>query len=35
MDADIVMSPEYDTVDVDYNGEVCFPCWQWLSRLGR
>ena len=35
MDADIVMSPEYDAVDVDCNVEACSPCWQWLSRLGR
>ena len=35
MDADIVMSPEYDAVDVDCNVEACYPCWPWLSRLGR
>ena len=35
MDADIVMSPEYDAGDVDCNVEACSPCWQWLSRLGR
>ena len=35
MDADIVMSPDYDAVDVDCNVEACSPCWQWLSRLGR
>ena len=35
MDADIVMSPEYDAVDVDCNEEACSPCWRWLSRLGR
>ena len=35
MDADIVMSPEYDVDDVDCNAEACSPCWQWLSRLGR
>ena len=34
MDADIVMSPEYDAGDVDCNVEACSPCWQWLSRLG-
>ena len=35
MDAGIVMSPEYDAVDVDCNVEACSPCWPWLSRLGR
>ena len=35
MDADIVMSPEYDAGDVDCNVEACYPCWRWLSRLGR
>ena len=35
MDADIVMSPEYDAGDVDCNVEACCPCWEWLSRLGR
>ena len=35
MDADIVMSPEYDARDVDCNVEACHPCWRWLSRLGR
>ena len=35
MDADIVMSPECDAVDVDCNVEACYPCWRWLSRLGR
>ena len=35
MDADIVMSPEYDADDVDCNVEACYPCWRWLSRLGR
>ena len=35
MDTDIVMSPEYNAVDVDCNAEACSPCWQWLSRLGR
>ena len=35
MDADIVMSPEYDSGDVDWNMEACYPCWRWLSRLGR
>ena len=35
MDADIVMSPEYDAVDVDCNADACSPCWQWLCRLGR
>ena len=35
MDADIVMSPEYDAVDEDCNVEACYPCWRWLSRLGR
>ena len=34
MDTDIVMSPEYNAVDVDCNAEACSPCWQWLSRLG-
>ena len=32
---DIVMSLEYDAGDVDCNVEACYPCWQWLSRLGR
>ena len=35
MDADIVMSPEYDAGDVDCNVEACYPCWRWLSRLRR
>ena len=35
MDADIAMSPEYDAGDVDCSVEACYPCWQWLSRLGR
>ena len=35
MDADIVVSPEYDAGDVDCNVEACYPCWRWLSRLGR
>ena len=35
MDADIVMSPEYDAVHVDCNVEACYPCWRWLSRLGQ
>ena len=35
MDADIVMSPEYDGGDVDCNVEACYPCWRWLSCLGR
>ena len=35
MDPDIAMSPEYDAFDVDCNVEVCYPCWRWLSRLGR
>ena len=35
MDADIVMSPEYDGGDLDCNVEACYPCWRWLSRLGR
>ena len=35
MDADIVMSPEYDGGDVDCNVEECSPCWRWLSRFGR
>ena len=35
MDTDIVMSPEYNAVDVDCNAEACSPCWQWLSCLGR
>ena len=35
MDADIVMSPKYDAGDVDCNVEACYPCWPWLSRLGR
>ena len=35
MDADIVMFPEYDAGDVDCNVEACYPCWRWLSRLGR
>ena len=34
MDAGIVMSPENDAVDVDCNVEACYPCRQWLSRLG-
>ena len=34
MDADIVVSPEYVAGDVDCNMEACYPCWQWLSRLG-
>ena len=34
MDADTVMSPENDAVDAVCNAEACFPCWQWLSRLG-
>ena len=34
-DAAIAMSPEYDAGDVDCNVEACYPCWQWLSRLGR
>ena len=33
MDADIVMSPENDAVDVDYNGALGYRFWQWLSRL--
>ena len=35
MDADIVMSPDYDVDDVDCNAEACSPCRPWLSRLGR
>ena len=35
MDDEIVMSPEYDAGDVDCNVEACYPCWRWLSRLGR
>ena len=29
------MSPEYDAVDEDCNVEACYPCWRWLSTLGR
>ena len=35
MDADNVMSPEYDAGDMDCNVEACYPFWRWLSRLGR
>ena len=35
MDADIVMSRESDAGDVDCNVEEYYPCWRWLSRLGR
>ena len=35
MDADIVTSPEYDAGDVYCKVEACYPCWRWLSRLGR
>ena len=35
MDADNVTSPEYDAGDVDCKVEACYPCWRWLSRLGR
>ena len=35
MDVDIVVSPENDGGDVDSNVEACYPCWRWLSRLGR
>ena len=35
MDADIVMFPENHAGDVDCNVEECYPCWRWLSRLGR
>ena len=37
MDADIVMSPEYDAVDVDCDADsnvaLGYRFWQWLSRL--
>ena len=33
MDADIVMSPENDAVDVAYNAALSSRCWRWLSRL--
>ena len=33
MDADTVMSPENDAVDVVCNAEVGYRCWQWLSCL--
>ena len=35
MDADIVTSSEYDAGDVYRKVEACYPCWRWLSRLGR
>ena len=33
MDADIVMSPENDVVDMDINAVLGYRFWQWLSRL--
>jgi len=35
MDADIIMSPEYDVGNVDCNVEACYPCWRWLSHPWR
>ena len=34
MDADIVMSPEYDAGDVDCNVEACYPCCDGSLALG-
>ena len=33
MDAGIVMSPENDAVDVEWNAALGYRFWQWLSRL--
>ena len=35
MEADIITSPENDASDVDCSVEECYPCCQWLSRLGQ